>query len=161
MLQKAFDEYLISLGISTKSFKNYRSDVSHFFSWAKSHLNEIGTYIESFDEIAPFLGQKFISEYKSYLASIPSPVKSINRRLSTLRHLSHFLVATQITSLDFMEGIQNVSSTQSKRRSTLPLLDNYRTHLESQKVSSNTVKNYLSDIRQFLAWLESNNAHSV
>src|SRR5688572_13295931 len=94
-----FENYLQKSGISLKSIKNYKSDISHFLGWAILKLKAIGTYAETLLELTPFLSSSFASEYVSYMVSNNFPKKTINRRLSTLRHLSKFLVATQ--ALDF------------------------------------------------------------
>ncbi|OGM88104.1 hypothetical protein A2594_01950 [Candidatus Woesebacteria bacterium RIFOXYD1_FULL_41_28] len=82
-------------------------------------------------------------------------IKTINRRLSTLRGFSRYLTSLQVLDLDFMEGIQNVgigtpTKTQEK---TQDIVDRFRESLsKDKKASPNTVKNYISDVRNFLAW---------
>lgn len=158
MLQNQFENYISSLGISPKSFKNYKSDFSHFFGWAILKLKSFGTYIEELSELVPFLNSNFVREYQSFMLDNSSPVKTINRRLSTLRHLSNFLIKSQLADEDFMSEIQNVGTSAKKRTFSTSLIEGFSAHLEAEKVSRNTIKNYQSDIRQFLAWLENNHA---
>lgn len=156
MLYNKFEKHLSSLEISSKSLKNYKSDISHFLTWAKYELNTLGTYIENLDELIPFFDENLAHEYKNFMTNGSMPRKTINRRLSTLRHLSKFLVISQLIDVDFMANIQNI--TDAKRKPTTPqsmLIKNFISHLEVQKVSKNTIKNYLSDIEQFLKWYES------
>jgi len=146
--KKNFFNYLTSLGISQKSHKNYRSDISHFHAWLTTRVKSIGSFCETLGEAIPFLNSSVAFEYVSQLVNTGVPAKTINRRLSTLRHLSRFLTSTQLLNFDFMAGIENITS--------VSVVNEFRAHLEGQKASPNTIKNYLSDIRQFLTWLEAN-----
>lgn len=158
-IKKEFVKYLESLGISPKSHKNYRSDLSHFIGWAILKIRSFGSYVESLSEIVPFLTLDLAKNYKNYMTENSVPNKTINRRLSTLRHLSRFLTATQIIDLDFMSGIENVGI-GAKEKSPVTnynlVINDFRAFLEAEKVSHSTIKNYLSDIKQFMSWLESN-----
>ena len=84
------------------------------------------------------------------------PAKTMNRRLSTLRHLSRFLQASHAIDHDFTEGIENVSTNIVKKTHISPISNEFKAYLVNKKVSANTIKNYLSDIRHFLSWLETN-----
>lgn len=150
-----FIKYLNSLGISPKSHKNYRSDLTHFTGWLILKVRSFGSYVETLTEALPFLNTNLIHEYRGYMFENQTPEKSINRRLTTLRHFSRFLLGAQIIDLDFMDGIENISASNSPVPS-IKILEEFRSYLEAEKVSKNTAKNYISDIRQFLAWLESN-----
>lgn len=140
-----FLKYLISLGLSSKSLKNYKSDVNHFSSWFIRTIKNLGVSIESFAETIPFLKPETADEYKKFLSKNNVPVKTVNRRLSTLRHLSQFLVSEQIINFDFMKGKTNIA--QGKNNG-FDIVDDFAKFLEKEKVSENTRKNYLSDIRQ-------------
>ncbi len=155
-IKKEFVKYLDSLGLSPKSHKNYRSDLSHFLGWAILKIRSFGSYVESLSEIVPFLTGNLAREYRDYMTQNSAPAKTVNRRLSTLRHLSKFLTTTQTTDFDFMNGIENISLGQKKKPVIEPVIANFRSYLEGQKVSPNTIKNYLSDVKQFMTWLETN-----
>jgi site-specific recombinase XerD len=152
-----FGQYLSNLDISPKSHKNYRSDLTHFTGWLILRVRSFGSYIESLTEAVPFLSSSVAKEYRSYMAQNKIPVKTINRRLSTLRHFAKCLTGSQILDIDFMNGVENLSAGTGKKTSLTPIVEDYRSYLEAQKVSKNTVKNYVGDIRQFLAWVESVN----
>jgi site-specific recombinase XerD len=155
-IKTKFGDYLTGLGISPKSHKNYRSDLSHFSGWVILRIRSFGSYIESLTEAVPFLNSTVAKEYRSYMEENKIPVKTINRRLSTLRHFAKCLVSLQTLDADFMNGVENIATNPQKRTSIGPIVENYRSYLEAENVSQNTVKNYLSDVRQFLAWVESN-----
>lgn len=156
-IKKYFFNYLNSLGISAVSFKNYRSDIGHFIAWAILKIRSYGSYVESLTDIVPFLKNNLGIEYKSYMIENSVPAKTLNRRLSTLRHLSKFLLQSRMIENDFTSGIENLSSNPGRKSSVSPVFNDFKTYLEGEKVSANTIKNYLSDIRHFLAWLENNN----
>jgi site-specific recombinase XerD len=161
-IKTEFVKYLDSLGLSPKSHKNYRSDLTHFIGWALLKIRSFGSYAESLSEIVPFLNKELAHEYKNYMTENSTPSKTVNRRLSTMRHLARFLVATQIIDADFMLGVENIGFGIKKRPVTTPVVEDFKAFLEAEKVSPNTVKNYLSDIKQFMTWLETNhNAHST
>lgn len=155
--RKSFIEYLDNLGVSPKTHKNYRSDLSHFTAWLILKVRSFGSYIETLTEAIPFLDKSIGAEYKFFLVENKIPVKTINRRLSTLRHLAKHLTQSQVLDLDFMDGIENLSEGKNYKFISPKIIEDFRAQLESEKVSKNTVKNYLSDVRQFLDWLETNN----
>ena len=156
-IKQKFAVYLSNLGISPKSHKNYRSDLSHFNGWLILKIRSFGSYIESLTEAVPFLTPELAKEYRNYMEENKIPVKTINRRLSTLRHLARYLASSQTLDTDFMRGVENIAMNARKRTSVGPIVENYRSYLEAQNISKNTVKNYVSDIHQFLAWVESVN----
>jgi len=157
LIKSEFIKYLDSCGLSPKSHKNYRSDLSHFTGWLILKVRSFGAFIESLTEAIPFIGTGTATEYKKYMIENKFPAKTINRRLSTLRHLSRYLLSSQNVEMDFMEDIENISGANKAKTSVIPLISEFRSYLESEKISKNTIKNYLSDINQFMTWIESNN----
>ena len=153
-----FLKYLTDLGISQKSHKNYRSDLSHFSDWFLVKVRQWGVITSEFSETMPFLNQESAAEYRHFLVTSEVAEKTINRRLSTLRHLSRFLAATQILDFNFMEGITNIS--QVSHSDTYPLLPQFEKHLGENKASNNTIRNYVNDVKQFLAWAENKTTQS-
>lgn len=155
-VKKEFIKYLDSLGISPKTHKNYRCDLSHFIGWAILKIRSFGSYVESLSEIVPFLTLDLAKGYKNYMTENSVPVRTVNRRLSTLRHLSRFLTANQIIDANFMEDIENTGLSTKGKQCPDPVIKNFKSYLEAEKVSPNTIKNYLSDINQFMNWLDAN-----
>ena len=155
-IKKSFFEYLNSLGLSAKSHKNYRSDLNHFSGWVILKVRSFGSYIENLTEAVPFISKNLILEYSNYLSENNIPVKTINRRFSTLRHFAKFLESQNMVDENFMEGVENISLNPKVEFNALPILSEYKTYLEAKKASPSTIKNYTSDVRQFLNWIESN-----
>lgn len=87
------------------------------------------------------------------------PIKTINRRLSSLRKLSEFLLKTKLLEFDFCAGVKNIQLIQEKPKTdkTESILLDFHQYLENEKISKNTIKNYLSDIKQFFNWVEKTN----
>lgn len=156
-----FSEYLSSLNISSESHRNYRSDLSHFTEWLILKLHSFGFYADSFSETVPFLSTDLANEYMGFMTQNKIPVKTINRRLSTLRHLSRYLISSHTLDIDFMKGVENISLGHRQKTATTSIVEDFQSYLEKQKVSKSTVKNYVSDIRQFLTWVESVNSQQV
>lgn len=153
-LIKNFLNHLQCQGKSKVSIKNYKSDIGHFLAWAILKLKSFGSYADTLAEILPFIDQNFFNEYKSYMTENKLKIKTVNRRLSSLRSFSSFLYSSNLISQDFMRGIQNVGIGlgESPRLIDTEIVEKFRQALEKERVSDNTVKNYLSDVRSFLAW---------
>jgi len=152
---KNFLNHLLDSGKSKVSIKNYKSDIGHFLAWAMLKLKSLGTYAESFQEITPFINHDFFVSYKNYMIENEAKTKTINRRLSTLRGFSRYLTSMQIFDLDFMDGIQNtgIGIPTKVQEKTQDIVESFRESLtKDKKAKPNTVKNYVSDVRSFLAW---------
>ncbi len=144
-------------GKSKVSIKNYKSDIGHFLAWATLKLKSFGSYVENVSEMVPFINKKLFNEYKDYMVENGIKVKTANRRLSTLRNFSNFLFSKNLIDADFMDGIQNIGigNPGKVQKISQDIVDSFRESLlKNQKASPNTVKNYASDVRSFLAWVE-------
>jgi len=88
--------------------------------------------------------------YKNFLQE-NTPPATANRRLSSLRRLTAFLVATKQLSVDPTHSLNNLQNT------TFPtLLNQFETYLKSQNLTPSTIKNYLSDLKNYLLWARKN-----
>jgi len=85
-----FVKYLDNLGVTPATHKNYRSDLTHFTGWLILRVRAFGSYVETLTDALPFLNRNLSLEYRSYLFENHIPVKTINRRLSTLLHQGKF-----------------------------------------------------------------------
>lgn len=151
-----FFKFLTKKGVSATTQKNYKSDLKHFFAWFKGEITTLGVFADTLTEAVPFLNQDSFPKYKTYLVQFGIPPKTVNRRLSTIRQFSKFLLKSSLISFDAAINTQNIN-TKPARKNNKPhevLLSNFKNYLQAQKVSSNTIKNYLSDINQFFDWIE-------
>lgn len=153
---QGFLESLFSENISRISAANYLSDINQFFPWFARQVNFSGVYVESFSDLLPFFKIDSGKIYKEYLLQLKIPVSSINRALSSLRRLSRYLLSRGLLTFDFMEATGNVKKYQKEGQTLAshPLLSEFEKHLSMESSSKNTVKNYVSDVRHFLSWLE-------
>lgn len=137
-LPKAFELHLTKiLGLTPRTVRNYRSDLAHFLRWAGG---------------AP-LSANLLANYKAYLLETTAS-STANRSLSTLRAFCRFLVGNGFLAKNPAENISNIDTKETLSDTAVKekLLQEFTKHLQDQKVSATTLKNYLSDVRQFLAW---------
>lgn len=157
-----FLDYLTNLGVSDKTLKNYKSDLNHFIAWLVLHLRSFGVMAEELKDTVPFLNSELANDYKQFmLANSAISPKTANRRLSTLRNLSRFLLVSQVLDHDFAQEITNHRDNPKQINAFGDLISEFEKYLGIEKVSQNTSKNYISDIRQFLSWLENQNQLST
>lgn len=155
---QGFIDVLYSEKISKISAANYLSDINQFFSWFARQVNLSGIYVETFSDLLPFFKKDSGKVYKLYLTQLKIPASSLNRALSSLRRLSKFLLSRGLLTFDFMEATGNIKKyqKQASNLTSAPLISEFERHLSLEKSSKNTVKNYVSDVRHFLTWLERN-----
>ncbi len=152
-----FKIYLVTQNIQSTSIKNYIVDLKNFLEWFILHLktNQI-----KFDEQSPLSicalvsGDK-IKLYRSFLEVNNTAVKTINRRLSTLRRLGSFIFLQGWQHTNPARDIDN-SGTKQPPSADITMLAHYKNDLLIEGMSKATVKNYLADIRQFLNFINSN-----
>jgi len=171
-LPRFFRTHLISQGCSSLTVKNYLSDVKNFFDWLAQktgiHYQVVG------EAIFGIFTQETILEYQQDLLTAKTPSSTINRHLSALRKLGEFArnqgwllenPAAKIGNVTakqyrFSGGDRLPAEVSVQTKGALPewtiLLDDFRNYLEKEKTNPLTIKNYLSDLRHFLAWLEGN-----
>ncbi len=157
-LPQKFALYLKSQGVSPVTTKNYLSDLNHFLAWLMLTLKK-NLILFNPDEPTSIVAQftpQTISSYKSFLLGNKTPVKTVNRRLSTLRKFGQFCASQAWLKTNPAKEVGNVSLTKAKNQKpkTEQIVYQFKEHLEKEKVSSITIKNYLSDLRHFLGWIE-------
>lgn len=151
--RKQFEDHLVmKLGVSKNTLKFYKSDLNHFIKWFSHQMRTTGYVFFKLQEAVINLNPGWVEEYKE---SLESPHKTINRRLSTLRHFARFLLDNSYLHFNFMEGVVNVGVTKKVEvpREAI-LIEQFEEYLRHEKISSNSIKNYLSDVRHFMGWLE-------
>lgn len=155
-LPELFKNYLLVQKNSPVTAKNYVTDLNHFLNWVD---NEIGIKYQIVGkDIFSFFTKKTLEKYKASLLTEAIPLTTINRRLSTLRKFGQFGLsqgwlknnpALKITNATFKE-------TKTDSEVDVKILEGFEKQLEKEKISPVTIKNYLSDLRHFLNWLEKN-----
>lgn len=159
-ITEKFFSHLIKNGVSLSTIKNYKSDIKHFSDWMIRSVKSLGVFAETLTEALPFINNSTALLYKSFLENSAIPGKTINRKLSSLRKLSTFLVENQVIHFDFTSQTKNIQTRPVKEIKAEPykvegVINDFENFLIKEKISKNTIKNYLSDIKQFFIWIES------
>jgi site-specific recombinase XerD len=156
-ITQSFYSYLENLGVSKFTFKNYKSDLNHFVKWMTKKVSSLGASANNLTEVVPFISEKTIKQYKNYLQRESLSTKTVNRRLATMRHLGMFLVKAQILEFNFTKEVENVGTSKKEPSPSYEaIISSFEKQLKEEKVSKNTLKNYISDVKQFLRWAEHN-----
>lgn len=160
---EGFLSYLKASGLSKNSIRFYKSDLCHFSDWLLKQNKKLGVAADTFMDIVPYLKAGVAHEYKKHLVDCKVPIKTINRKLSTLRRFADYLMSSGIISFDLAQGLENIPGAivQKINRDTdqfMSLVADFQKHLETQKASKNTIKNYVADVKHFFSWIEINHA---
>jgi len=103
-------------------------------------------------EIKPIhITKENILNYQTALAKTTPPA-TINRRHASIRRFGQFLFITKMLPANPAQLIKN----QPLNPSLNQVLNKFILHLKSEKLSDSTIKNYLSDIKTYLLWAQSN-----
>lgn len=152
-LPELFRYYLKTQKASPVTVKNYVADIKNFLDWL---ANKTGIrYQVAGKSIFGLLTLETIEEYKTDLAAKHTPLSSINRRLSALRKFGQFGMSHGWLIKNEASQVRNLRvSLIDEQSPNKKVLAEFKKHLETEKVSQITIKNYLSDLRHFLSWLE-------
>lgn len=151
-LPKTFALYLKTQGVSKTTIKNYQSDLRHFLAWMELSLRtrNLPIFQDEASLIGRYLNQKLVDEYKNYLTA-NLPTSTTNRRLSSLRLFCKFCLSQ---SWILQNPLKEISNARPVKKDHEEAVGRFKSLLEKEKCSTNTIKNYLADIRAFLNYLE-------
>ena len=155
ILKSAFITFLTANGASTKTQKNYWSDVQDFVSWFIAASMPVGEHRNNHPRLLfQALSRNHIEQYVQHLARQKISGATINRRLSSLRMFFSCCLEMMWLSYHPMEGIANIKTARpvGLARHT-SLLEQFEDHLHGLHVGKATIKNYVSDVRRFLPCL--------
>jgi site-specific recombinase XerC len=117
-----FKDFLISENISRVSVRNYLSDLRFLFGWLIQNCKA--------ESLEGYLDIGVLNEYKKFLIQSELPIKTINRRLSTLRKFCTFCVERSLLKANPQKSITNISLVQE----------------ELKKAKLNTIKKFEGDV---------------
>jgi site-specific recombinase XerD len=157
-LPDLFSSYLKIQGVSSVSIRNYRCDLKHFLGWLVLTLK--GHNLPTFENeevklIGYYFNERYVGAYKEFLVSNRLPASTINRRLSTLRSFANYCLTQGYIAINPLINLGNVELASLEEK--LPnedLLSLFQQSLTLEAISSNTIKNYLSDIREYLTFIQ-------
>ncbi len=150
-LEALFKDYLVS-GIKKghsyhkNTIKNYLSDIRHFLGWFVQDIKE--------KEKSFSLSESHIERYKKYLTTNNLPLRSINRRLSSLRKFCFFCLEAKILNTNPAKNMKNISVLKNKNaeiKNISSLIDDFQHDLKAEGLSHNLIENYTQDIRKFFS----------
>lgn len=155
---------LISSGIAKKktsqltqnTIKNYLSDIRHFLGWLifKLQAQNLKLKIEKNFPLAVLnqVSINLIEEYKSYLVENKIPIKTTNRRLSTLRKFFSFCIDQGWLKENPAKEVKNINPEKPKNQIE-DLLDEFKKDLQKENLEEKTIKSYLTTIGEFLKFV--------
>lgn len=153
-LEANFRTYLSAvINLKAISVKNYLSDVRYFIGWYTKHT-QFDTFQTSLESLAP----EHLEAYKAYLLHNNLPVKTINRRLSTVRMLARFLIDQNILTSNPAQHIVNMGVKTKKSPSPLTpgiSLSAFAHFLSTKEYSAEDIQKAEGDITEFLSIMSS------
>lgn len=139
------------------TIKNYLSDTKQFLKWLSDNLQT--------DQILPqHITPTIINNYLTHLRSDLNKgqkgltfvnLSTINRRLSSLRNFGQFLEDSGLLDQDPTTDLTNLKPTQ-KSPTIRRIITQFTKYLKSEDLSNSTIKNYCSDIKNYLIWAQNN-----
>ena len=154
-IEASFKQYLLA-GNKKVTVKNYLSDFRHFLGWfiLKNKLNS------DLPDITSLINIRLINEYKSYLIENKIPVKTINRRLSTIRKFCSFCISQGWMKENPGKQVQNIRQAQDSefiegqnqnlKLKTENLLNQFEKDLIKEKTDRSIINSCLNDVQELL-----------
>ena len=151
-----FKKFLIAENVSSITLKNYLSDLRHFLGWIifKLRVKNEKLKIENkpLSELINHIDFVLVEEYKNYLNVNSIPIKTINRRLSTLRKFFSFCINQGWLKENPAKKIQNLrANLQIKKEDINSIVNLFSLYLEKENLDKATIKSYLEVIQEFLS----------
>jgi site-specific recombinase XerD len=147
--EASFKKFLLAENVSPITLKNYLSDLRHFLGWLtfywKSNCSNTAFLIDqNLIESLKQVEDDTIEKYKSYLIANNIPLKTINRRLSTLRKFFSFCISQGWLKENPAKKIQNLKFEIDS------IISSFALSLEKENLDQKTIKSYLEVVQEFL-----------
>ncbi len=134
----AFSLWLKNKPYTTHTQRNYLVDIRKFLTWTQSQPSSK-------------FNQKLLISYLSLI----SQEKSYSRQLASIKLFCQFAKDQNLTASDIfassLKAITHLGNSEIINQQNL--LAEYAHWLKLQKVSKSTLRNYLSDLNDYLNWL--------
>ena len=156
ILESSFAQFLVSRGSAVKTQKNYCSDIRHFFSWVTLTIQSQNLDIpQSHQQFLQMITPDILGKYRHFLLVNRIPAATINRRLSTVRLFCEFAKQNGWRNDNPAAILTNVPLEAKPKDELRQLLHHFQSDLAREGASKVTIKNYTSDVNQFLHWIAS------
>ncbi len=142
--------------IQSVTIRNYISDLRHFLGWFVLTLKSKNldfTTIDS-DNLSDYLRREEIAQYKAYLYKNNIPVKTINRRLSTLRKFCTFCISQRWMGENPAKHVRNLSSKINNPTQEIEqdlMLEEFNNDLANDGVDHKEALGIINNIRELLS----------
>jgi site-specific recombinase XerD len=153
-----YREYLISvINLRPITAKNYISDLNFFFGWLSLNINNsiLDAYQIDFEQ--SILKNRdliqLIFNYKNYLITNKLPIKTINRRLSSLRTFFSFCISQGWIKQNPAKQVANAGtlSFNKTNRKSGPLINTYLSDLDRSNVTETDLHLIRDDLNEFIS----------
>ena len=135
--------------------KNYLSDLRHFLGWLVLRLksNNVELSEVTSESLSQHLTNADVAQYKAYLQENDTPIKTINRRLSTLRKFCSFCVSQQWMAENPAKSVKNIiapeNAVEKELRNDL-ILEDFKNSLKKEGLDLQESQNITQTIKEFL-----------
>lgn len=177
-LEALFKKSLVAEKVSANTIKNYLSDLRHFLGWLQSKSfrdsnkplviprlmrdpeNMDSCFHRNDTEMLKQVQHNTIIKYKNYLLS-NLPLKTVNRRLSTLRKFFSFCIsqgwmkenpAKQVQNTRQGEGERMKGEVNTKKLNSFSFLlsPNFVEYLKTSRLGEADINSIVTDVKEFL-----------
>lgn len=155
ILEEAFCKFLLNQGASKKTQRNYRTDLHHFLNWVVLTIPTTTNHLlASTAGLLAVITPELLENYKRLLVENHVPLSTVNRRLSSVRAFCRACQAYGWLNHNPAASLQNLTKEKTKESQLEKILELFRHDLKHEGASKVTIKNYASDVKQFLTWLQ-------
>ena len=149
-----YKQYLRRQKISTATVDNYLVDGVQFLRWLGDKLRQRGYQIipQQPATFISYLNQRLLLDYFNYLATRVSAPATRKRRIAGVKKLLEYAIKQGY--LDQQELALKKLTEQLLLLNPARLLVEFKQWLQREKTTELTIKNYLSDIRHLLNFIQ-------
>lgn len=122
--------------LSTVSKRNYLSDVKQFINWLQARNSN-----NTLNKCRCIISEDNLTSYFEYLVSENRPARSINRKLSSLRHLLGYCLSNGLITDNYAKSIPNINQMPS-------LVETFSLENELSERERNDIEDFLVFLNQ-------------
>ena len=154
--EPTFREYLSAvIKLSPISIKNYLSDFRFFCGWFEGNSDEDQSAWEDEKSVLKSVTESTIEAYKQYLIDNKLPVKTINRRLSSLRKFGEFALSQGWIDANPARKIRNHGLKDRSKDNEKIAMNEFKSYLNNQHLSDAQIEALTNDVNEFFSIISS------
>jgi site-specific recombinase XerD len=152
-IETKFNSFLNNQGVSDKTISNYCSDVRYFMDWVTTNNASMFSDVQSPSAFFSLITPELLSAFRDTQVTIGIPTSTINRRLSSIRMLFKWATDAGVTFTNPTQTLRNINTPIDVPAQTMEgMLGAFEQSLRLEGAADSTIKNYVSDVQQFLIW---------